>query len=441
MTEANSKIYTCKHCGQEFDNSIKLARHIQAEHRGELQAEKEAEKLAGRLGGLTPDELSEKTLEFAEALEAAAPDLNAKTRKQMLLAYDDDSDTLSRDARACEDFLDDYGLRRKQQRQIIRQLFGSRRPEQAGLEALGLKTAQTPFGTMLILDRDARSQAPLFFGGGGGGESPETARAQAKLEARMERLEEALTGIAEAMKNREPPAPPMRRGRRVVFDKDGNIATDSQGNIIYEPYEEPWEPGARDTTTETLLPLLVNRAFAERKEPKEIDEEALALKIKERIAPKGEGDAKSVAAEVKDSLRSELSEVRKEIESMKTEHQTQQAIEAATRPLQAQLDAMTAQLAERGGYKGLSDSQAQLRFQKELVDTVVSAVGDQLTGVKEELRPFVLQQAVQSLRNQGLGDEVIRQFLSAVRERVPAGTIPETAKEEALRRIKEWSKG
>jgi len=429
-----AKPYTCEYCGEGFDTSVKKAQHIRADHREETEAKKRADELAARLGGLPPEELSEKTREFAEALDAAAPGMQPKKIRQMLKAYDEQVKDLSTDPKALEDFLDDYGLTRRQQRQILRQMMGGRR-ETAGVATsgpgMGFHTVQTPWGpmAMLVVNRGEGDRvAPIPWTQPTPTESPEQARREARFEARMDRMEERLKGLLETGGKRAagPQEPPMRRGQRPIFDSDGNLILDKEGNPVYEQYEEPWEAGGRDPLTE----LLLRRELA-RKEPREIDEEALALKLREKIKPEGTSDSQVV---------SKLDALSKTVEGMKAASEIERAVEAATRPLRQQLETQSALLGERTTYKGLSDSQAQLRFQKELVDTVVATVGDVIQGFREDMRPVILRQAVEGLRKEGVGEEMINRFLGAVREKVPTGAIPEKAKEEALKRVQQWAR-
>ena len=148
MVEAAEKTYTCPYCEEKFDSDLEKDRHIQTQYKWEAQYQKATGEMPPRLGGLTREELCAQTLEFAEALEVATPDLNPKTRKQILLAYDYDPSPLSRDVKALEDFLDDNDFSEREQRCIVRQLF----PETAGsVSRMGFGVVLTPNGPMPVI--------------------------------------------------------------------------------------------------------------------------------------------------------------------------------------------------------------------------------------------------------------------------------------------------
>lgn len=445
--KGKGKKYNCEHCGEDFHSGIELYNHIKKAHPEAHAEKKETKEKEVRLAGVPEEELSQKTLALAEAIEAAAPDLNPKTKKQMLLAYDDDESALGKNPDALAQFLDDYGLRRRQQRQIVRQLFGTQQqPTLTGFPGMNFQTMPTPWGPMpaIIINKEGSGPQPFPWPlPQERGESAEQVRQQTKLEDRLDRLEQVLSNLIES---KSQPPPVTKRSRRVVFDKEGNITTDANGNIVYDEYEEPWEPGARESVLDNILPLLIKQMLGDR--PRPIDEEALALKIKDRLSSDLPGKSSISTDTIKEAIRSEISDIKHDVDEIRKEQTRRERDEEIDRAIQRVreqdnqiISSLQAQVNERAGIHGLSDTQAAMKYQKDLVDIMVTTVSEQVNSVREDLRPLILQQAVQSLKMQGIPDDTIAQFLGSVRQRIPAvATVAEGAKQAALEKIKAWSK-
>jgi hypothetical protein len=378
-------------------------------------------------------------MEFKAAIDDLLERSTPRFREHLAILFQRQSENLIKNRESFENFLLRNGLTPVQSNGIIERIMAP-----SGQRPLGqdiVQTFQMPGGGFFhILQPQGQPQGqPIILQSPGGGQ-PQGAE-QSRLESRLERLEQAIT----SMVNSGGREPPMRRGRRVVLDRDGNVVTDAEGNIIYEQYEEPWEPGAKDTLTETLLPLLVRQALDGQR--KEINEETLALKIKDRLAPQESQGGITVDA-IRNAIHAEVSEVKRDLDAMKEDQakrdrqeEVDRAVARATAEHREIIAGLSTQLGERGGYQGLSDTQAAMRYQKDLVDGMVDAVGKQVSMVREDIRPLILQQAVQSMKTQGLSDETIGQFLSSVRQHIPAtGAIPERSKEEAVERVKKWAK-
>ena len=110
--------YYCRYCpAGPFKTTSRRSKHERGSHADEKELTKSA-------GGLEVSGLSERTKEFAEVLSAVVTDIRAATKKQVILAFEQEADMLVRDRRELEDFLDDQGFTLHQIRQIARRIIG-----------------------------------------------------------------------------------------------------------------------------------------------------------------------------------------------------------------------------------------------------------------------------------------------------------------------------
>ncbi|GAJ18648.1 unnamed protein product, partial [marine sediment metagenome] len=173
-------------------------------------------------------------LEFKVAVDDLLETSKPRFKEHLTILFERQSDKLVKNRDAFESFLLRNGLTPVQTNGVMERIMVATSQQPLGQ---GIQTVQVPgLGYVHIL-QPGQSQGPqgqpiiLQAPGGAPGQSAE----QARLESHIEKLEEKISALAGGGGGQ----PPMRRGNRVVFDKEGNVLTDHEGNIVSETLSIP----------------------------------------------------------------------------------------------------------------------------------------------------------------------------------------------------------
>ena len=453
-SEPTEKGYRCQYCNEAFEKPIELARHVGQYHKkaAKKSPEKEEGVAPGAVPGAAPTripaqpsalDLSEKALEFAEHLEATAPGLAPKLRRQILMAYDDDPN-LSKDRHALENFLDDFGFRRRQISQVTRALFGSSSGYQQQGQVIGY--AQTPQGVQPItimappgygpgyggergVDRDNR---PIFLGG----ERHDDRALEQRFEHMEQNIERRFEKMMEAMsRGREAQGPSIRRISRPMLDEKGKMILSEHGEPIAEIVEEPYEHSLldRDTgLTTTLLNALINQPKLA--PPPPVDTESIMLRARESLREDSERQAREHRDEMA-RLREGMTSLQHKLELDTTKRETIDEVMSVVSP----------QLKELQESKGISDTQMRMKHQKEIVSDMGETAREFFTGLREDIRMSQSQGIISQLAmlEQQMGYEAgalvlpYMQRIGGTSKESPS--IPEYRKRSAVDALKRWA--
>lgn len=420
---ATSK-FPCSHCDQGFPNALVRYQHTKKEHPDELAAadaekvdESRVKELTRMAGGLSPENLTESARAFIEAVDAAAPEMTAARRKTMLKAYDQELPEHDRDM---EDFLHDYSMSPGQIRIITRTMFPRRnrdRPDNGwgggGQSVMAMDPTtgrQMPIIIMGGNDNQQQPAGPIILQAPAA-EAPRESMTKEDVATEVQRVISGEIAKLTAAQPKET-APVMRKYQEPALNTDGEMILDGNGNVAMRWVEEP----ASDTPSLEKMFELMSRFGGFGQPAKVIDAEEIASKVTASLpAPAPVTDPK--VAELTDKM-TELSH------KLEMKDEVEKAVESATAMVLANVKPQIDELNDLRGRQGLNDHQADLAHEEKLATTVMQTIAQNLTSIREDLRPLVMTQAASGLRSQGFGPQAIADMIQGHKAPEPAAPQP-----------------
>lgn len=421
---AKSK-FPCDYCEMGFPNALVRYQHKKKEHPQEV-AEKEAEdvdetrqkEMTRMSGGINPDELTENAKAFIEAMDAAAPGLTGQRRKTLIKAYDQELPETDRDM---EDFLHDYAMSPGQIRIISRTMFPKRGRDRAdngwgggGQSVMAMDPAtgrQMPIIIMGGNDNHQQPAGPIILQAPAA-EAPRESMTKEDVATEVQRV---ISGEIAKLTAAQPKdtGPVMRKYQEPALNPDGEMMLDGNGNVVMRWIEEP----ASGTPSLEKMIELMTKFGGFGQQPKVIDAEEIASKVTAALpAPVPVTDPK--VAELTDKM-TELSH------KLEMKDEVEKAVEGATAMVLANVKPQLEELSALQGRQGLNDHQADLAHEEKLATTVMQTIAQNMTSIREDLRPLVMTQAASGLRQQGFGPQ-------AIADMIAGHTAPETATPQSM---------
>ncbi|MFH1487133.1 MAG: hypothetical protein ABIH46_13760, partial [Chloroflexota bacterium] len=209
----------------------------------------------------------------------------------------------------------------------------------------------------------------------------------------------------------------------------GMVIKDAEGRTLYQ--EVPYDPAMG--TIEMMRAMgEIYRSQRPEKPEKEIDPEKLVLQIKEELRkerPPDEG--RGVSPEIQrfiNDLKVETEQLGSRLAQIQHDADIKDAVRAAIEPLQARMEEVQSR-------SGMSESQFALKHRENLAGMWQGFLGGLVGGVREDIRPMIVQSAVAGMRQMGVPDEVITMAVSSFNAPSrPAGGALESKVAEARTR-------
>ena len=434
--QPTTKDYICRYCpAGPFSSTQKRRRHEQREHKNEASQATAKGRMEQATGGVPATTLSEKAKEFAESVAASAPDMKAATKKQMIEAFENESDVLVRNATELENFLDDYGLTLHQIRQVVRRIIG-RRSTTSGfsdgnqmVQAYNPATGQ-PMSVIIMGQGNPQTPAspPIIIASPGGGEKDSTPPALTRddVEDIVERM---VSKIAEANQPPPGPAPNMRSFQEpILHPESGQPMVDAKGQIMMRYVQEPIDP-----LTSTLGIFKELGIFDKEAPPPVITAEEVASKV-----------AETVGANQPQGPSPEILELTRKFDDFKAGADKDDAVRGAIRDtttdLMRQYQPLLDDLRDKESKSGLTDFQAELSNNRDQTRDMLNTLNNFQSGVREDFQPMVKQMAATNLKAQGFSEQAIADILASPTAPAPEGSRVDIGRASARDTMKQWVK-
>ena len=245
-------IYKCSYCdfvAQEKDNRLAafaIVRHERDEHPDEKKAKTKTKPPKGQPSAKSdPEDVSEMGTRFAVVLSDNVSNMRESSRRALLMDFDQQLDGLRTREQLIDWLEKDYHdvLNPGQIRRVARAMFpGSSRDQGTTGGVSGVSTMNIPgLGPVIVLNPQDRYQqqsgGPHIIQVGGAQDEGDK-----KAEARMDKLEAAMTKLADMVSARQNTGPPMRRRAVPQVDETGEPRRDRSGEVIFDMVEEPYDP-------------------------------------------------------------------------------------------------------------------------------------------------------------------------------------------------------
>ena len=436
--------YMCRYCpAGPWPSTSGRRRHETREHGDKKERETQTLDLNKKTGGLEFSSLSEKAKEFVEALDAAVDSsFKAASRKQLIQAYQEEADVLSKEGTELENFLDDYGLNLHQIRQIRRRIIG----RAGGTRAIGGNgsshtVAYNPVTgqsvPIIVLNQGSqqreRDQTPLIISTGNGDRPALTAPQGVTPEDVVEIIESYFDKFFKKQEEERRTAAAAevqasahtRRYQEPVLTADGHPVLSPNGEPIMRWVIEPIDPlsnalkflstngilGGRTETAKTLTAEEV-RAIIREESPKPVDPAMQELK-------EGFKDLKT-AVETKEKIET--------------------SVKVATEHLMEGLKPQLEELRDLRSRGPLSDAQAEIAYHERLSGGMITSMDKFRDGIREDLQPIFIQTAAANLKHLGLSEQTIGDIL---RKPAPANSPAQATvveKRRAAQVMEKWVK-
>ena len=400
--EKNGKKIICRWCpAGPFENGQRRQRHERREHPD--QYKENASMLRQRIqsGGATDlvGSMSEKGIKFTEALDAVAPGMRSNQKKQIILAFEQDASALGSDPKELEDFLDDCGLTIHQIRLVIRSLIprSQRNPSNQVLAYDPRTGTQIPIILPGATNSSRESGAPMIITGSSQGITKDDV---------IDIVDRMLIKQEQRQSNNSPhPVSSIRRVQQPAMGADGQPLVDTRGQVVMSWIEEPIDPATTLITTLMEMGMITS--------PKSMSEI-----IKSFDSTKTEGEKTSPGLE---SLQKEFTEFRHVLEK---DQAAQAAADGAVKALMPQIEELRAQASQ----VGLSDHQADLNHQTQLLREVNNIMDGFRSGLRADLQPVFAQLTANQLKTMGLSDSAIAEVITTMNSPSPTVTKPQDSK-------------
>ncbi len=396
--------HMCRYCpAGPFKTTATRRRHETRTHPDEASVATQTRRIEKATGGIPESSLTERAKEFAEAVEAAAPDLKSNSKKQLIQAFENESELLVRNERELEDFLDDYGLTIHQIRQIRRRIIGRK-------GALDANTGGNQ--QVMAINPTTGQQVPVIVLGGQGSPSPgqpiiiaqperpdtPPGLTRADVKEMMEDMVDKITASTQ-----QPPAvsPNIRVYQEPIINQEsGKPQLDDKGQIMIRYVQEPIDPMAS-----TMKMMKEMGLFDKETGPVPATIDQIIAGVRETIKddrPAGPSP--------------EITELTRKFDSFMADSErdaaVSDAVEKTVGRLMNEYRPSLDKLRELETQSGLNDFQAELMNSRETSREMMKGLEGFRDGVRDDLKPLVHQFAAGNLRNMGFSEQATVDILA-----------------------------
>lgn len=447
------KIYSCRFCPKTYASVNGRWKHEGKEHPEEKAAAAAGDAMPAAAGvaddgqadvpppptgGAQPrggDAMSEQAKQLAEALDAAVPALRVPTRRQLLLAYQDDAEALTHNKIALENFLGDYGLTVSQIRMICRQVLGSNRNDtatgQQTVMAFNPATGQsTPVIVMGGQSAPAQPQPypqPVIIQQPGASEAPP---AQGVT---RDDMRDMVTDLWDRMEQRlaaaqPPPSQNVRTYHEPMRDASGTVMTDANGAPLVRIVQEPIDAMGN------AFKFMSDAGLLKRDEPAPAPSvEEISARVRADLGNSQQREPDPVLA----TLSSDFAQLRGRLER---DDAVREAVTETTNALVEQFQPQLERLRDIEGRQGMTDYQAQINSQRDTSKDFMGSLNSLSEGLRADLRPLVIQVAASNLKQLGFSDTAIADMMRPPPAPVDPGGMVDVAKRRAASTFDRWTR-
>ncbi|MFH1486617.1 MAG: hypothetical protein ABIH46_11145 [Chloroflexota bacterium] len=424
----------CPFCDFTYANTRKgraaYATHVRRAHPEETRDAREQRAVEEQLAYLSP-----MAQRLHDTLRRVIP--RSASVDTIVNVFNREAATLGQNRHRFRSWIQRYGLTQDQLSQVEDELFGVEGAEgtqwtggPGGPQVMGYVPAPGG-GYQPIVFLSQPGYPPQPQGGGGqpilvmSPQQPQPAPAppQSDPEAReqLRSLNTRFDQLVDLLKQYSPEKQPQTTQpmRRIpLLDDEGVILRDTNRQIIYQ--EVPYDP--------TMGTIEMMKAIADitktQTPPKEVDEEKLVLKLKEELRterPRDEG--RGISAELQkmlDDLKADSQQLGTKFAQLEREGEVTKAVREAVAPLQADLK-------EIQGRSSMTDSQFTLSHRERMAGIWQGFLTNIVGGVREDMRPLIVQNAVAAMQQLGVPNEIIQGAVSSFNVPTKVGGALKTA--------------
>ncbi|MFH1486715.1 MAG: hypothetical protein ABIH46_11645 [Chloroflexota bacterium] len=419
----------CDYCDFTYENTksgrARYMIHVKRDHPDQTKAAR-----AARAANEQIEEMNPLTQRFYEAISRVVNKPSLITG--MVKLFQRYSSQLGANRVKFRDWAKRYGLTGDQVALIEDEMFGpegleeSAAPGQPGQPGQTIAYVPQPGGGYqpIIINPyqqpqvpQAPGQPPTVIMPPGYGAPPqgdsETREAMRGLTDKVDRLVETLT----ATLSRPPEPQPIPMRRVPMLDDEGNLLKDASGHPLYQ--EIPYDPAMSQIE---IFRTAIDLTRPKGEPPKQIDEETLLIKIKDAVRqdqPKEPG----ISAELQrmfDDLKADSQQLGAKFSQLERESEVEKAVKEAVAPLVTQL-----QEVQRSST--MSDSQFTLTHRERMAGIWQGFLGQLVGGVREDMRPMIVQNAVSAMQQLGVPNEIIQGAVSSFNVPTKVGGALKTA--------------
>ena len=423
---------SCPHCDYEYDNnssgSMAYANHVRIVHPDQTKKARSG----GRKGGSAEKrpssasqaprpapvdeeylgELSPMAQRFYEATTQVVPNNKANLVKQMVTMFQRYSQTLAGDRHRFRSWIIRYGLTPDQVNLVEDEMFGIE-------DLLGTPSAQGGMTPQMVPNPGGGYQQ-VWYGsqpGGHGGDRPinvnvppapvpppqtDSLRDEMR-EMRYEMgsmLKDFAAQVVQAQQQ-TPPVPSVHPMRRIpIMNDEGNILKDASGETVFQEV-----PVDESSSMMDMFKMALDYAkpVVGAPPPPPVDEEKLMMKMREEIresTPEPEPKVPDAIQQSVDEMRATTINLQQQLSGLERERDITSAVENAVAPLADRLNDLQAS-------SGLTDHQYELAHKERMAGGWRDMVSGVVDGVREDVKPMVVQSMASNLKNAGVPDEVI----------------------------------
>lgn len=430
----------CEHCAFTYANTrsgrARHMQHVKTQHHDQTVSGRQRKEQEEKLADLSP---------MALRLHEVAGRVVSKptTVETMVNVFNRYSETLGGDRHRFRSWVQKYGLTPDQVNQIEDEMFGLDDVPALGGTAAGpgghtVGYLQSPGGgyqPIIILSppaaaRETGSREPFIIQSPlNPPRDPETREEIREMGRRIDAVLEQVRKLTPA-EARPEAAQPMRR--IPMLDDEGAMMRDVKGQLVFQ--EVPYDPTMGVIEMMKALAEITKAQAPQFPPAKEIDEEVLVLKIRDKLRddlPKERDDRVSADLQrILDEHKASLQQVSAKLSQLERDSEIKVAVKEAVEPLFHQLE-------EARGRAGMSDNQFTLSHREKMAGIWQSFLGSLVGGVREDIRPMIIQNAVAAMKQLGIPDEIVQAAVSSFstpsRVSGPLHTKAEEARQKWLR--------
>jgi len=359
------------------------------------------------LGGLSP-----MAQRFYDSATQVVPSNKANLVKQMVDMFQRYAQTLAADRHRFRSWIMRYGLTPDQVNLVEDEMFGIE-------DLLGTPSAQSGMTPQMVPTPGGGYQQVWYAPppGGLGGDRPinvnvppspapppqtDSLREEIR-EMRYEFGSMLKDFAAQVVQAQQSPSSSSSAGpmRRIpIMDDEGNILKDASGETVFQ--EIPVDQSSSMMDMFRMALDYAKPVIGPTPAPP-VDEEKLMMKMREEIrdaTPAPEPKVPDAIQQSVDEMRATTVNLQQQLMGLERERDITSAVENAVAPLATRLNELQTQ-------SGLTDHQYELAHKERMAGGWRDMVAGVVDGVREDVKPMVVQSMASNLKNAGVPDEVI----------------------------------